>query len=76
MRVAQRERTMNTTTTGRTYKRLWIGFAAATIMSLIGPRPLFVKTAYADAPTPQLDELVASGVDAGTVEQLVFDVRD
>lgn len=62
--------------TRRTYKRAWIGFAAAAIMSLIGPRPLFVKTAYADTPTPQLDELVASGVDAGIVEQLEFDARD
>ncbi len=76
MRATQRERPMNTTTTGQTYKRAWIGFAAATIMSLIGPRPLFVKTAYADAPTPQLHELVASGVGVVTVEQLVFDARD
>ena len=68
--------TTTTTTTGRTYKRAWIGFAAAAIMSLIGPRPLFVKTAYADAPTPQLNELMASGVEAPAVEQLVFDARD
>ena len=68
--------TTTTTTTGRTYKRAWIGFAAAAIMSLIGPRPLFVKTAYADAPTPQLNELMASGVEAHAVEQLVFDARD
>ena len=67
---------MNTTATRRTYKRAWIGFAAAAIMSLIGPRPLFVKTAYADAPTPQLSELVASGNDVVTVEELVFDARD
>lgn len=74
MKVKRRESTMSMTR--RTYKRAWIGFAAAAIMSLIGPRPLFVKTAYADTPTPQLDELVASGVDAGIVEQLEFDARD
>ncbi len=52
----------------RNHKRAWMmGLAAATIMSLIGPRPLFVKTAYADSPSPQL-ELVASGSDAGTFE--------
>ena len=74
MKVKRRESTMSMTR--RTYKRAWIGFAAAAIMSLIGPRPLFVKTAYADTPTPQLDELVASGVDAGIVEQLEFDARN
>ncbi len=57
-------------------QRMWIGLAAGTIMSLIGPRPLFVKTAYADSPSPQLQELVASGMDAQCVEELVFDVRD
>jgi len=55
---------------------MWIGLAAGAIMSLIGPRPLFVKTAYADSPSPQLQELVASGMDAQCVEELVFDVRD
>jgi len=55
--------------TKRNHKRTWMmGLAAATIMSLIGPRPLFVKTAYADSPSPQLVELVASGIDAGTFE--------
>lgn len=57
-------------------QRMWIGLAAGTIMSLIGPRPLFVKTAYADSPSPQLQELVSSGMDAQCVEELVFDVRD
>ena len=53
----------------RNHKRAWMtGLAAATIMSLIGPRPLFVKTAYADSPSPQLEALVASGSDAGTFE--------
>ncbi len=74
MKAKRLESTMSMTR--RTYKRAWIGFAAAAIMSLIGPRPLFVKTAYADTPTPQLNELVASGVDAGIVEQLEFDARD
>ncbi len=55
--------------TKRNHKRAWMmGLAGATIMSLIGPRPLFVKTAYADSPSPQLDVLVASGSDAGTFE--------
>ena len=55
--------------TKRNHKRAWMmGLAGATIMSLIGPRPLFVKTAYADSPSPQLDKLVASGIDAGTFE--------
>ncbi len=55
--------------TRQNHKRAWMmGLAAATIMSLIGPRPLFVKTAYADSPSPQLEELVASGSDAGTFE--------
>ncbi len=55
--------------TRRNHKRAWMmGLAAATIMSLIGPRPLFVKTAYADSPSPQLEQLVASGSDAGTFE--------
>ena len=32
--------------TKRNHKRAWMmGLAGATIMSLIGPRPLFVKTA-------------------------------
>ena len=57
-------------------QRMWIGLAAGAIMSLIGPRPLFVKTAYADSPSPQLQELVASGMDAQCVEELVFDVLD
>ncbi len=55
---------------------MWIGLAAGAIMSLIGPRPLFVKTAYADSSSPQLQELVASGMDAQCVEELVFDARD
>jgi len=55
--------------TRRNHKRAWMmGLAAATIMSLIGARPLFVRTAYADSPSPQLDQLVASGSDAGTFE--------
>ncbi len=55
--------------TRRNHKRAWMmGLAAATIMSLIGPRPLFVKTAYADSPSPQLVQLVASGSDAGACE--------
>ncbi len=60
----------------KTSQRMWIGLAAGAIMSLIGPRPLFVKTAYADSPSPQLQELVASGMDAQCVEELVFDARD
>ena len=53
----------------RNHKRAWMtGLAAATIMSLIGPRPLFVKTAYADSPSPQVVELVESGIDAGICE--------
>ena len=60
--------------TKRNHKRTWMmGLAAATIMSLIGPRPLFVKTAYADSPSPQLVELVASGIDEGTFE--LFDAK-
>ncbi len=55
--------------TRRNHKRAWMmGLAAATIMSLIGARPLFVRTAYADSPSPQLEQLVASGSDAGTFE--------
>ncbi len=55
--------------TKRNHKRAWMmGLAGATIMSLIGPRPLFVKTAYADSPSPQVVELVESGIDAGTFE--------
>ena len=51
------------------YKRAWmIGLAAATIMSLIGPRPLFVKTAYGDSPSLQPDVLVAGEVDAVAFE--------
>ncbi len=57
-------------------QRMWIGLAAGAIMSLIGPRPLFVKTAYADSPSPQLQELAVSGMDAQCVEELVFDARD
>lgn len=50
------------TTAQRNNKRAWMmGLAAATIMSLIGPRPLFVKTAYADSPSPQPNVLAASG---------------
>ena len=57
------------TSTKRNHKRAWMmGLAAATIMSLIGPRPLFVKTAYADSPSLQHDVLVAGEVDAGTFE--------
>ncbi len=55
--------------TKRNHNRIWMtGLAAATIKSLIGPRPLFVKTAYADSPSPQHEVLVASGSDAGTFE--------
>ncbi len=55
--------------TKRNHKRaIMMGLAGATIMSLIGPRPLFVKTAYADSPSPQQEVLVASGSDAGTFE--------
>jgi hypothetical protein len=55
--------------TKRNHKRaIMMGLAGATIMSLIGPRPLFVKTAYADSPSPQIVKLVASESDAGTFE--------
>jgi hypothetical protein len=55
--------------TKRNHKRaMMMGLAGATIMSLIGPRPLFVKTAYADSPSPQMVNLVASESDAGNFE--------
>ena len=30
----------------------WLGIAAMGILQYMGPRPLFVRTAYADEPTP------------------------
>ncbi len=58
--------------TTRMFKRAWLGFAAATIMSLIGPRPLFVKTAYAAPPVTPIEEVVMYAIDADTYELLRY----
>ncbi len=35
--------------------RLYYGIAAITVMQLLGPRPVFVKTAYAADPATMID---------------------
>ena len=42
--------------------RLYYGIAAITVMQLLGPRPVFVKTAYAADPAMMID--VAPAIDA------------
>ena len=42
--------------------RLYYGIAAITVMQLLGPRPVFVKTAYAADPATMID--VAPAIDA------------
>jgi hypothetical protein len=41
-------------------------------MQLLGPRPAFVRTAYAEAPATTIEELVMYGVDADTYELLRY----
>ena len=48
-------------------------FAAAAIMSLIGPRPLFVKTAHAAPPVTSIEEVVMYGIDQNTYELLRYE---
>ncbi|MHC4209517.1 MAG: hypothetical protein ACYTE6_15965 [Planctomycetota bacterium] len=45
---------------------------AAAVMQLLGPRPAFVRTAYAEAPETTIEELVMYGVDADTYELLRY----
>ena len=39
--------------------RLYFGLAALTFMQLLGPRPAFVKTAYAAAPAVTVEQAPA-----------------
>lgn len=45
---------------------------AAAVMQLLGPRPAFVRTAYAEVPATTIEELVMYGVDADTYELLRY----
>jgi hypothetical protein len=44
----------------------------AAVMQMLGPRPAFVRTAYAAPPTTTIEELVMYGVDADTYELLRY----
>ena len=52
---------------------LWFGLAYA-VMETIGPRPAFVKTAYAAEPVATIEAVVMSGIDADTHEMLRTDM--
>ncbi len=45
---------------------------AAAVMQLLGPRPAFVRTAYAEATTTAIEEVVMYGIDADTYELLRY----
>jgi hypothetical protein len=53
------------------FSRTFYALAAASVMPLVGPRPLFVRTAYAAEPTP-IEEVVMYGIDADTYELLRY----
>lgn len=48
--------------------RLYYGLAALTFMQLLGPRPAFVKTAYAAAPAVTVEQLSATECRPGSVD--------
>jgi hypothetical protein len=45
---------------------------AAAVMQLLGPRPAFVRTAYAEVTTTAVEEVVMYGIDADTYELLRY----
>ena len=45
---------------------------AAAVMQLLGPRPAFVRTAYAEVTTTAIEEVVMYGIDADTYELLRY----
>jgi len=47
-------------------------YLAAAVMQLLGPRPDFVRTAYAEAPHTSLDAVVIYGIDGDTNELLRY----
>ncbi len=57
-----------------------IGLAAVSVMPLLGPRPLFVRTAYADAPaiehvTTESTEIVATELMAESFDSPASDAQ-
>jgi hypothetical protein len=54
------------------FSRTFYALAAASVMSLLGPRPLFVRTAYAAEPDTQLSEIVIYGIDGDTNQLLRY----
>ncbi len=58
-------------------KTTWLGIAALGVLQYMGPRPLFVCTAYAEAPlasTAAADDLVP--INGGTVDGLAGQEAD
>ncbi len=47
--------------------------ASATGITFFGPRPLFVRTAYAAPPVPQIEQLVTDALEADTCELPTID---
>ncbi|MHC4320470.1 MAG: hypothetical protein ACYTF2_17550 [Planctomycetota bacterium] len=47
-------------------------YLAAALMQLLGPRPDFVRTAYAEPAGPALTEVVIYGIDADTNQLLRY----
>ncbi len=47
-------------------------YLAAAVLQLLGPRPDFVRTAYAVPADPAITEVVIYGIDADTNELLRF----
>lgn len=54
------------------FSRTFYALAAASVMPLLGPRPLFVRTAYAAASTP-IEEVVMYDIDADSGEAVKYD---
>ncbi len=52
--------------------RLIAGLVGGAIMSMLGPRPIFVRTAYAGPTDTTLEEVVMYGIDADTNELLRY----
>lgn len=46
----------------------WIGLATLGVLQYMGPRPLFVKTAFAESPDTTINEIAMDGIDANAFE--------
>ncbi len=66
---------MRAGTRSSTLSLMWFGLAALGAIENLGPRPLFVRTAYAAPAVTEIEDAATSAVDAGTIE-LTNDIAD